>query len=125
MTKASRILSVAALLLPLTAGAAVAQQQSPGNNQRSVISCDGGRCDGTDGMDTIVAGNKPDRIFARGGDDDIELDAAFPSGSSDEAFGGPGRDCIDGGGGGDLMIGGPATTTGRASSPPSSTRRRR
>ncbi len=91
------------LLMP-AAGVAIAQNNNVVTN---IINCDGGRCEGTDGRDTIVALNNPDRIFGKGGDDDIELDAVFPSGSSDVAFGGPGRDCIDGGGGGDLMVGGP------------------
>ncbi len=72
----------------------------------NVITCDGGRCEGTPDNDTIVASNKPEQIFGNGGDDDIELDAVFLSGSSDVADGGPGRDCIDGGAGGDLIIGG-------------------
>lgn len=105
----------AGLLLPAvpalgdnpTAGVASAQDGTGTSNSTAVITCDGGRCEGTDGRDTIVASNKPEQIFAKAGDDDIELDAAFPSGSSDEAYGGEGRDCIDGGGGGDLMVGGP------------------
>jgi len=108
MKKALPILSVAALLLPATAGMALAQSTTPARSQASmVISCDGGRCEGTEDADTIVASNKAERVFAKAGDDDIELDAAFPGGSSDVAYGGRGRDCIDGGGGGDLMVGGP------------------
>jgi Ca2+-binding RTX toxin-like protein len=72
-----------------------------------VITCEGGRCEGTEGKDTIVANNATQRVVALGGDDDIELDAIFTSGSGDTAFGGEGRDCIDGGAGNDLMIGGP------------------
>jgi Ca2+-binding RTX toxin-like protein len=72
-----------------------------------VITCEGGRCEGTEGKDTIVANNATQQIFGFGGDDDIELDAIFTSGSSDTAVGGEGRDCIDGGAGNDLMIGGP------------------
>jgi Ca2+-binding RTX toxin-like protein len=72
-----------------------------------VITCEGGRCEGTEEKDTIVANNATQQIFGFGGDDDIELDAIFTSGSSDTAFGGEGRDCIDGGAGNDLMIGGP------------------
>ena len=85
----------------------VAAAGAASNVVTNVIACDGGRCEGTDDRDTIVASNKPERVFGEGGDDDIELDVVFASGSSDEAYGGPGRDCIDGGGGGDLMIGGP------------------
>jgi Ca2+-binding RTX toxin-like protein len=111
MNKARSILGVAALVLPLTGGMAFAQNgtatQAEPSNGSAVVMCDGGRCDGTEGRDTIVGTNRPERIFALGGDDDIELDAAFPSGSSDEGYGGEGRDCIDGGGGNDLMIGGP------------------
>jgi hypothetical protein len=72
-----------------------------------VITCEGGRCEGTDDADTIVANNATQQVFGFGGDDDIELDAIFTSGSGDTAFGGEGRDCIDGGAGNDLMIGGP------------------
>ena len=99
-------------LVVTTAGGAftenVAQthNRSINNLATNVITCDGGRCEGTPDPDTIVASNKPERVFGNGGDDDIEL-AAFPSGSSDVADGGPGRDCIDGGAGGDLMVGGP------------------
>lgn len=68
--------------------------------------CNGGRCDGTDDSDTIEASCSAEQVIGYGGDDDIELDAVFPSGSSDLGIGGLGRDCIDGGDGGDLMIGG-------------------
>ncbi len=99
-------------LVVTTGGVGLAQngtetQRRSNNVAANVITCDGGRCDGTDASDTIVAGNSPDQVFGKGGDDDIELDAVFPSGSSDVGVGGPGRDCIDGGGGDDLMIGGP------------------
>ena len=106
MTKALRLLSAAALLLPLTAGAAAAQ-----NADRTAlldpIACNTDTCEGTEQADTIVAGNSANRVIGRGGDDDIELDAAFPSGSPDVGLGGEGRDCIDGGAGADVMIGGP------------------
>jgi Ca2+-binding RTX toxin-like protein len=72
-----------------------------------VITCEGGRCEGTEEKDTIVANNATQQVFGFGGDDDIELDAIFTSGSGDTAFGGEGRDCIDGGAGNDLMVGGP------------------
>jgi Ca2+-binding RTX toxin-like protein len=72
-----------------------------------VITCEGGRCEGTEEADTIVANNASQRVFGFGGDDDIELDAIFTSGSGDVAFGGEGRDCIDGGAGNDRMFGGP------------------
>ena len=108
MRKALPLLSAAALLLPLTAGVAVARTAAESSVRvAEVVACDGGRCEGTDAADTIVAGNKAEQVYGLGGDDDIELDAAFPSGSSDVGVGGPGRDCIDGGGGNDLMIGGP------------------
>jgi Ca2+-binding RTX toxin-like protein len=55
----------------------------------------------------MVDSNNPGQVFGPGGDDDIELDAVFASGSADVGDGGEGRDCIDGGGGADLMIGGP------------------
>lgn len=104
-----RILAAAAAGLLVPAVPALADELAKGttDSSSSVISCDGGKCQGTDGMDTIVASNKPERVFGKGGDDDIELDAVFLSGSSDVAYGGPGRDCIDGGAGGDLMLGGP------------------
>ncbi len=76
------------------------------NASGEAITCNGGRCDGTDDNDTIVASNSAEEVIGFGGDDDVELDAAFPSGSSDLGVGGLGRDCIDGGDGADLMIGG-------------------
>jgi Ca2+-binding RTX toxin-like protein len=81
------------------------------NAQNAVISCNGGRCEGTEGRDIMVDSNNPGQLFGLGGDDDIELDAVFASGSADVGDGGEGRDCIDGGGGGDLMIGGPGDDT--------------
>ena len=105
--KALPILAVA-LLLPLTAGAAVAQNGTGSLNAPfEVLACNSDTCEGTDEPDTIVAGNSANRVIGKGGDDDIELDAAFPSGSPDVGIGGEGRDCIDGGAGGDVMIGGP------------------
>ncbi|MCA1711347.1 MAG: hypothetical protein LC789_06800 [Actinobacteria bacterium] len=71
------------------------------------IPCNTGTCEGTEGNDTIVAGNSANNVIGKGGDDDIELDAVFASGSNDIGVGGAGRDCIDGGGGNDLMLGGP------------------
>jgi hypothetical protein len=102
VSKTIRSTAVAALLLLSTAGLAGAQSVT-GNR----ITCDGGRCEGTEERDTIVASDKAEEVVAKGGDDDIELDVVFPVGSDDVAFGGPGRDCIDGGGGQDLMVGGP------------------
>ncbi len=77
-----------------------------GERSATVLTCNGGRCQGTEGSDTIVASNNVELVIGKGGDDDIELDAVFPSGSADTGIGGPGRDCIDGGAGDDLMIGG-------------------
>jgi Ca2+-binding RTX toxin-like protein len=71
------------------------------------IACNAATCEGTEAADTIVANNNPNKVIGKGGDDDIELDAAFPSGSPDVGLGGEGRDCIDGGAGDDIMIGGP------------------
>ncbi len=89
---------VGALLLVITAGIAVAQ---------SVMRCDdAGRCEGTDESDVIVASDESQRVIAKAGDDDIELDETIVGGSDDIAFGGRGRDCIDGGAGNDVMIGG-------------------
>jgi Ca2+-binding RTX toxin-like protein len=98
----------AALLLPATAAVASGQTAvQTSNPTNGVITCDGGDCKGTDEADTIVANNATQLILGFDGDDDIELDAIFTSGSSDRAFGGEGRDCLDGGAGNDLMVGGP------------------
>lgn len=98
----------AALLLPVTTAVASAQNAAtPRNPTNGVITCEGGDCKGTDDADTIVANNASQRIFGFRGDDDIELDAIFTSGSGDVAFGGEGRDCLDGGAGNDRMFGGP------------------
>lgn len=106
VTKALPLLSLAALLLPLTAGAAVAQNAAQAPAPEPIV-CNSATCEGSERADTIVAGNSANRVIGKAGDDDIELDAAFPSGSPDVGLGGEGRDCIDGGAGGDLMIGGP------------------
>ncbi len=103
--------AAAGLLVP-TAGVAFAQNGTETVSRTSTVAgdvkaCNGGRCEGTEDNDTIVASNNAEQVIGNGGDDDIELDAVFPSGSSDLGIGGPGRDCIDGGAGGDLMIGGP------------------
>jgi Ca2+-binding RTX toxin-like protein len=95
-----------------SAGVAFAPDGSETQHRNSnvlldVITCEGGRCEGTEEADTIVANNATQRVIAFGGDDDIELDAIFTSGSGDVGIGGEGRDCIDGGAGNDLMIGGP------------------
>ncbi len=108
----------AALLVPavpavaelggISAGSAVTQDRTQTANAAADPEvCNSGQCEGTEEDDTIVAGNNANRVIGKGGDDDIELDAAFPSGSPDVGLGGTGRDCIDGGAGGDLMIGGP------------------
>jgi Ca2+-binding RTX toxin-like protein len=107
MKKALPTLTLA-LLLPLSGGAALAQGSTDTSNPATVpLACDAPTCEGTDEADTIIAGQSANRVIGKGGDDDIELDAAFPSGSPDVGLGGEGRDCIDGGAGGDVMIGGP------------------
>ena len=84
------------------------QTQSRTNNVLiETKTCERGRCEGTDRADTLVGNNATQEVFGFRGDDDIELDAVFTSGSSDFGFGGEGRDCIDGGAGNDLMVGGP------------------
>jgi Ca2+-binding RTX toxin-like protein len=99
-------------LVVTTAGVSFGQDGAGTHNRTNnvvasgVMACNGGTCEGTEDSDTIVASNSAERVIGKGGDDDIELDAVFPSGSSDLGIGGPGRDCIDGGAGADLMIGG-------------------
>ena len=102
LTRTLAALEDGGLITPRT-GPQTASGAMPGQ----VVPCNGGRCDGTEGSDTLVASNGAEQVIGNGGDDDIELDAAFPGGSSDLGVGGLGRDCIDGGAGGDLMIGGP------------------
>jgi hypothetical protein len=87
--------AAAGLLVP-AAGVALAQSSAIAA-ATAPITCNGGTCEGTEENDTLVASNGAERVIGRGGDDDIELDAAFPGGSSDLGIGGPGRDCIDGG----------------------------
>lgn len=105
----SHLLLSAALLVPLASTAALAQtgQATAATSASAVKFCEGGRCEGTQAADTIIANNATQRVVGFGGDDDIELDLVFTSGSSDVGDGGPGRDCIDGGAGNDLMLGGP------------------
>ena len=97
-----RIVMVAALLVLSIAGIAVAQEP-----MGEPIRCEGGRCEGTEARDVIVTSDRSEEVIAKGGDDDVELDETVLGGSDDVAFGGPGRDCIDGGSGDDLMIAGP------------------
>ena len=102
----------AGVLFPVTAGVASAQngtetQTRSQNVVNDTKTCDGGRCEGTDNADTIVANNATQQVFGFRGNDDIELDVIFTSGSGDFGFGGEGRDCIDGGAGNDQMFGGP------------------
>ena len=102
----------AALLLPATVGVASAQDGTRTSVRTAVMSaeiitCEGGRCTGTEARDIIVANNASQRVLGFQGDDDIELDAVFTSGSGDVGIGGEGRDCIDGGAGNDQMFGGP------------------
>jgi Ca2+-binding RTX toxin-like protein len=78
-----------------------------GVTNAEIITCEGGKCEGTEDADTIVASNATQQVFGYGGDDDIELDVIFTSGSGDVGVGGEGRDCIDGGAGNDRMFGGP------------------
>lgn len=104
MNKAPWIAIAAALLLPLNAAVAVADVEAGGIR---LADCLGGRCEGTDGADIMVASNKADHLPGGAGDDSIELDLVFPMGQGDIGEGGPGRDCIDGGGGPDRLFDGP------------------
>jgi hypothetical protein len=91
--------AAAALLFPVSAGVAAAQGGAGTTTRTGVVNdvktCEGGRCDGTDAADTIVASNATQQVYGYKGDDDIELDVIFTSGSSDVGIGGEGRDCID------------------------------
>lgn len=109
MNKAPWIALTAALLLPLNTGVAMVNGVTPTGLQ--LIGCEGGRCDGTDNADIIVASNKAERVVAGAGNDPIELDLAFLMGQGDVGEGGEGQDCIDGGGVPDLMLGGPGDDT--------------
>jgi len=95
--KALQVGFVGALFVLSTPGAAVAE----------VIRCEDRRCEGTNSRDTIVASTESNKVVAKGGNDDVELDDAVAVGGDDVGLGGRGRDCIDGGAGKDLMIGGP------------------
>jgi Ca2+-binding RTX toxin-like protein len=78
-----------------------------GTGVGDLIPCNGGRCDGGEDNDTLVASNGAEQVIGNGGDDDIELDAAFPGGQQRPGSRRPSAgDCIDGGAGGDLMVGG-------------------
>ena len=104
MRRTNRIATLG-LLLATTTGVGVAAAAEGSIDQ--VRLCSEGTCQGTESRDVIVASNNGEEVVAKGGDDDIELDAVFLSGANDVAYGGQGRDCIDGGGGDDLMVGGP------------------
>lgn len=100
MNKTVKVVVIGALLLVVSTAIAVAQNQ---------INCEGpGKCKGTNESDVIVADNEDQKVIAKRGDDDIELDVVFPVGDGDDvAVGGQGRDCIDGGAGNDVFYGGP------------------
>ncbi|MBW3641024.1 MAG: hypothetical protein KY451_14445 [Actinobacteria bacterium] len=73
-----------------TAGVAFAQNGTEAVSRTSnvageAMACNGGTCRGTEGNDTIVASNSAEQVIGNGGDDDIELDAAFPGGSTSTA----------------------------------------
>jgi hypothetical protein len=98
----------AAPAIPNAGPAAAAPPLPPTNPLKPVILCNGlngGTCTGTPDSDTLIAGQKIDHIFGGAGDDDIEQNVIFLQGSSDDAHGGPGRDCIDGGGGDSQQFG--------------------
>jgi Ca2+-binding RTX toxin-like protein len=107
------VLAVGAAALMVSAAPALAGEWRATTSGASapvvgeVFVCERAKCDGTQERDTIVGDQSTQHVVALGGDDDIELDANFTSGSGDRAFGGEGRDCIDGGAGNDLMVGGP------------------
>ncbi|MFC5061023.1 calcium-binding protein [Actinomycetospora atypica] len=108
-----RWIAVAAttIVIPLTAAGAMASAAPvipPTNPLKPVILCNnlqGGTCNGTPQSDTLIGGQLVDHIFGGAGDDDIEQNLIFLQGASDDAHGGPGRDCIDGGGGNSLQFG--------------------
>jgi hypothetical protein len=82
MWRATTVALVAAMLLALSMGAALALD----------INCTGGFCEGTDEDDTMNGTDQTDEMFARGGND--KLNAAD---GNDSAFGGPGDDWFFGG----------------------------
>ena len=109
-----RWIAVAAttIVIPLTAAGAMASAAPaalpPTNPLKPVILCNnlqGGTCNGTPKSDTLIGGQLVDHIFGGAGDDDIEQNLIFLQGASDDAHGGPGRDCIDGGGGNSQQFG--------------------
>src|SRR5215211_6694982 len=66
----------------------------------AVITCTGGRCDGTNNPDQITGSPLRDRIFALAGADQVQARAG-----DDELNGGPNRDFIEGNEGDDILRG--------------------
>jgi hypothetical protein len=64
------------------------------------VTCDGGRCEGTDEPDTITGSLKPDAIYTGDGSDDVDARAG-----QDYARGAEGEDAIEGGRGEDILRG--------------------
>lgn len=101
MKIALALATAAGLLLPLTAGAAAAQDGTATSARTDVagalVTCDGGRCEGTDEADTLFGGPG----------DDLLRDASPLD--KDRHYGGPGNDTIDArdGDSGDLVDGDP------------------
>ena len=78
-------------LLMATAGMAVMVPALAGVALAAVITCTGGRCEGTNEPDQITGTDQRDRIFALDGSDEVEARA--------------GEDDLNGGNGGDRLLG--------------------
>ena len=89
-------------LITLQDGTAAASRTS--NTAGGVIPCNGGRCDGTDDSDTLVAGNSAEAALTGGpGNDRLE--------------GGPGNDSLNGIFDDDVLVGGTGDDLLRDASP--------
>jgi Ca2+-binding RTX toxin-like protein len=83
-----------------TAGMAVVMLALAGVALAAVLTCTGGRCDGTNDPDQITGSALRDRIFALAGNDQV-----FARAGHDEMNGGPGDDEMGGQEGNDILRG--------------------
>jgi Ca2+-binding RTX toxin-like protein len=99
--RATLVLAVVAAMLIVASGVAVAR----------TITCDGGRCDGTNNKDTMYGSARHDAMFGyRGGDlmrGDGGRDFVNGDGGRDRLSGGQKDDTVNGGDDDDVVVGNP------------------
>lgn len=99
------LLTIIGVTLTLAAGVALAQATY------NPVECDGGNCQGTNGLDRIGGTEGRDKITAKAGEDLVYAgggkDLVFGNNGADYLYGGEDKDELRGGGGGkDFIFGG-------------------